>query len=76
MTFGSITIGLLQRPADAPQLPAPEDDALQDAHLAHLAALADEGVLLTAGPLVDQDDPSLRGVVLLATPVDDAREQL
>lgn len=76
MTFGSITLGLLVRPAGAPAVSADEDARLQDAHLAHLAALAEEGVLLSAGPLEDQDDPAVRGVVFLATPIDDARSLL
>jgi len=76
VSFASVTVGLLVRPDGAPELPEAEDDALQDAHLAHLASLADEGVLASAGPVVDQDDPSLRGIVLLSTPIDDARALL
>jgi uncharacterized protein len=76
VSFGSIAFALLVRPEDAPTLPDSEDGALQDAHLAHLASLAEEGVLSSAGPLVEQDDPSVRGIVLLSTPIDDARALL
>jgi uncharacterized protein len=69
VSFGSVTVGLLVRPADAP----PDDAALQDAHLAHLASLAERGALLAAGPFADQDDPAVRGIVLMARPIEEAR---
>lgn len=73
MSFASVTVGLLLRPDGAPELPESEDDALQDAHLAHLASLHDRGALVAAGPLADQDDPSVRGIALFATTVEEAR---
>jgi uncharacterized protein YciI len=50
----------------------PNNDALQDAHLAHLASLHESGVLLAGGPL---SDPAgrLRGLSILSVPVDEAR---
>ena len=36
--------------------------ALQDRHLAYGAGLQDRGVVLARGPLVEQDDPTLRGL--------------
>jgi hypothetical protein len=73
VSFDSVTVGLLVRPADAPSLSDAEDAELQDAHLAHLAALHDRGVLLAAGPFVDQDDPAVRGVTLFGVPPAEAR---
>ena len=51
--------------------PAPNTDALQDAHLAHLASLHDAGSLLAAGPLSDPAG-ELRGLSILSVPVDEA----
>jgi uncharacterized protein YciI len=66
MEFDEFTISLLVSG------PTPNSDALQDAHLAHLASLHDAGSLLAAGPI---SDPSgeLRGLSILSVPVDEAR---
>lgn len=52
-----------------------DDEAatLQDAHLAHQAQLRERGLVIAAGPLVDQDDERLRGIVVLAVDRDEAR---
>lgn len=60
LKFDQFTIALLIRPKNAPKLTEAEEDALQDAHLAHLAKLHDEGILLAAGPLLG--DSELRGL--------------
>ena len=73
MSFDVVTVGLLVRPGDAPDVPDDEDARLQDAHLAHLASLHDAGTLLAAGPLSDQDDDALRGVTIFSVPLDEAR---
>ena len=52
--------------------PTPNSDALQDAHLAHLASLHDAGSLLAAGPLSDPAG-ELRGLSILNVPPDEAR---
>ena len=52
--------------------PTPMTDALQDAHLSHLASLHDAGSLLAAGPLSDPAG-QLRGLSILNVPVDEAR---
>jgi uncharacterized protein len=62
MDFDRFTIGLLILRADAPKLSEQEENALQDAHMAHLAKLHDEGILLAAGPLVGSADRDLRGL--------------
>lgn len=73
-TFDHISLVFLVRPADAPQLPDDEAAALQDAHLAYGAGLAERGLVLAAGPLVDQDDERMRGVCVLSVGADRARE--
>jgi uncharacterized protein YciI len=62
MYFERFTIGLLILRADAPKLSEEEENALQDAHMAHLAKLHDEGLLLAAGPLLGSSDRDLRGL--------------
>ena len=65
MGFDEYTISLLVSG------PTPITDALQDAHLAHLASLHDAGSLLAAGPLSDPTG-ELRGLSILSVPVDEA----
>ena len=67
MKFDRHTIMLLVRPPNAPVLDDDEADRLQDAHLAHQASLRDQGYVVAAGPLVDQTNPRLRGIVVFAT---------
>jgi uncharacterized protein YciI len=52
--------------------PTPNNDRLQDAHLAHLARLHQAGSLLAAGPLSDPAG-ELRGLSILNVPPDEAR---
>jgi uncharacterized protein len=72
--FDHVTLVFLVRPPDAPELPEDEADALQDAHLAHQAALAAQGHLLVAGPLTGQDDERVRGICVLSVDPAQARE--
>ena len=72
--FDHVTLVFLVRPPDAPELPEDEADALQDAHLAHQAALAEQGHVLVAGPLTGQDDEQVRGICVLSVDPDRARE--
>jgi uncharacterized protein YciI len=62
MEFDRFTVGLLILRADAPKLSEEEENALQDAHMAHLAKLHDEGILLAAGPLLGSSDRDIRGL--------------
>jgi uncharacterized protein YciI len=71
--FDVYTLVLLRRPADAPELPGDELDALQSRHLAYRANLRDEGVLVANGPLMEQSDASLRGLSIFACDLDEAR---
>jgi uncharacterized protein len=72
MDFDRLTIILLERRRDAPEMSSEQEDALQDAHMAHLADLHQAGHLLAAGPLLDPDSP-FRGLSILAVGVEEAR---
>jgi uncharacterized protein YciI len=71
--FDVYTLVLLRRPADAPDMPEHQLDALQARHLAYRAQLRREGVLAANGPLDEQSDPSLRGLSIFACDLDEAR---
>lgn len=64
MEFDRFTLTLLVRRSDAPQLDPEVEGRLQDAHLAHLARLHDEGELLAAGPLRGGPESPVRGVAI------------
>ena len=66
MEFDHFTVVLLELRPDAPQLDDAAANALQDAHLDHLATLHE----LAAGPL---DDPHFRGLSVLRTTPEEAR---
>ena len=71
--FDVYTLVLLRRPADAPELPEADLDALQARHLAYRAGLRDEGVLVVNGPLDEQSDVTMRGFSIFACDIDEAR---
>ena len=64
--FDVYTVVVLRRPADAPEMPDRELDALQARHLAYRAELARDGVLVANGPFDEQSDPSYRGMSVFA----------
>jgi hypothetical protein len=72
--FDVYTVVVLRRPADAPDLPEEELDALQARHLAYRAGLAREGLLVVNGPFDGQSDPSYRGMSVFACDPDRAAE--
>lgn len=72
-TFDHVTLVFLVRPPHAPELAEDEAAALQDAHLAHQAALAEQGHVLVAGPLAGQDDERMRGICVLSVDPERAR---
>ncbi|HEX6348331.1 MAG TPA: YciI family protein [Candidatus Dormibacteraeota bacterium] len=74
MRFDTYTIGLLLLRHDAPALDEAAANALQDAHLAHLAQLHEAGHLLAAGPVLGPPDRELRGFSILRVDPDRARE--
>src|SRR5215207_3204344 len=71
--FDVYTMVLLRRPADAPEMPEHELDALQTRHLAYRATLRDAGLLVANGPLGEQSNPALRGLSIFACDLDEAR---
>jgi hypothetical protein len=74
MQFDRFTIVLLYRNDDGPDLTDDERDALQDAHLNHLATLHEAGALIAAGPTaIGNPDEALRGVSVLNVGVEEAR---
>ena len=64
--FDVYTVVVLRRPADAPELPEQELDALQARHLAYRDELRSRGVLVVNGPFDEQTDPSFRGMSVFA----------
>ena len=54
--FDVYTLVLLRRPADAPEMPEEDLDALQARHLAYRAQLRRDGVLVPNGPVGEQSD--------------------
>jgi uncharacterized protein len=74
MQFDSFTVILLRRGPNAEHVSGAELEALQAAHLDHLAAMRAAGKLLGAGPFTDQSDDSFRGICFYACPLAEARE--
>ncbi len=72
MEFDSYTVLLLLRREDAPTLGEAALNELQNAHLAYLARLHEEGPLLAAGPALGADDRRVRGVCLFGVPLEKA----
>jgi uncharacterized protein YciI len=64
--FDVYTVVVLRRPADAPELPDDELDALQARHLAYRAELRRRGVVVVNGPFDEQTDASYRGMSIFA----------
>lgn len=73
MEFDLYTAVLLVLRDDAPVLDDAAADALQDAHLHHLATLHEQGHLLAAGPLADPEG-RLRGLCILNVGPEEALE--
>jgi uncharacterized protein YciI len=63
----SFELVLLRRPANAPDYPEAELERIQAEHLAYHARLREAGHIVTNGPVVDQPDPSLRGLTFYRT---------
>ncbi|WP_353813620.1 YciI family protein [Agromyces sp. SYSU T00266] len=64
--FDVVTLVVLRRPANAPELSEAELDELQSRHLAYRAELRRSGVIVANGPFGDQSDPSYRGMSIFA----------
>ena len=64
--FDVYTVVVLRRPAEAPEMPDDELDALQARHLAYRAELRRTGVVVANGPFDEQSNPSYRGMSIFA----------
>lgn len=64
---------LLRRGPRADEYGGQELDRLQAAHLAHLTAMTERGVMAVAGPFSDQPDETIRGFCLYTVDLDEAR---
>jgi uncharacterized protein len=73
MDFDQFTVALLIHRDDAPVLDEDAANALQDAHMAHLADLHAAGHLLAAGPLLGERGRAYRGLSILAVDPERAR---
>ena len=73
MDFDQFTVVLLLQPPTMPALDEAALDALQDAHLAHLARLHERGELLAAGPTLGSADRTVRGFCLFKGDADRAQ---
>ena len=73
MELDSYTFVLLKRGPRAAEFSDEELDRLQEQHLAHLAAMTEQGHLVLAGPFSDQPDETLRGFCLYCTDVEETR---
>jgi len=66
---------VLRRPAQPASYDEETTDRIQREHRAYLARLRDSGHVVVNGPVVDQPDDSLRGLVILRTgSLDQARQ--
>ena len=63
MALESFELVILRRPPDPPGYDEATLDRLQEEHLAYLASLHDAGHTVSHGPLRDQPDESMRGLV-------------
>src|SRR6185503_12780679 len=71
-TFDEITVVLLTRHPDPPDLSEETLDRLQVEHFLFLRDRMAEGVLIANGPLRDQTDQRYRGIAIYALPMDEA----
>src|ERR1700727_3444691 len=76
MVLEAFELVLLRRPADPTDYPDEELDRIQREHLAFHADLRAAGQIVTNGPVVEQPDPSLRGLTFYRTGSLDRARQL
>ena len=67
MDLEAFELVILRRPATAPPLDEPTLERLQREHLAFYDGLRSDGSVVTNGPVVDQPDEALRGLVVYRT---------
>ena len=67
MDLEAFELVLLRRPENAPDYDDAELERIQREHLAHHARLRASGHVVTNGPVIEQPDPSLRGLTFYRT---------
>jgi uncharacterized protein YciI len=67
MDLEAFELVLLRTPENAPDYDDAELQRIQREHLAHHARLRDSGHVVTNGPVIEQPDPSLRGLTFYRT---------
>jgi len=70
--FDRYTLVFLRRADDAPSFTDAEVEDLQARHLAFLDEMVAAGRMVVAGPIEDEDDPSLRGICVYACDLEEA----
>ncbi len=70
--FDVYTLVLLRRPSNAPEMSDAELEALQARHLAYRTELHRQGVAVVNGPLLEQSDPTLRGLTIFRCGLEEA----
>ena len=73
MEFDRYTLVLLRRGRRALEFDGEELTRLQAAHLAHLDAMRERGVLVAAGPFEDQGDETKRGICIYRSGLEETR---
>ena len=74
MDLEAFELVVLRRPPGAPEYDEATLDRLQAEHIAYMASLRDAGHVVTNGPVLDQPDESVRGLVFFRVgSVDEAR---
>jgi uncharacterized protein len=73
MEFDSFTVVLLVAGPNAEKIDERELEALQDAHMDHLATMHETGVLQAAGPISDPPGTSFRGLSVHRLPAQQVR---
>jgi uncharacterized protein YciI len=73
MELDGYSFVLLKRGPRALEFTDEQLDRLQEQHLAHLAAMSEQGHLVLAGPFSEQADETLRGFCLYRTSVEETR---
>ena len=74
MDLDRYSLVLLRRGPRALDFSDEELSELQQAHLAHLDGMREQGHLLVAGPFGDQENETYRGICLYRTPLEETRE--
>jgi uncharacterized protein len=67
MELEAFELVILRRPADAHEYDDETLDSIQREHLAYMGSLREAGQIVTNGPVLDQPDESMRGLVFYRT---------